>query len=256
MEKSLATLTGPAWAGVQYFTTQIAGGYSQGLWRGLNLGAHCGDDPAHVAQNRALLRQHLPNDPHWIQQIHGTDLYYASGAGPQHGSWRDAPQADAMWTNQKNTVLAILTADCLPVVIADQYAQVVGVAHAGWRGLAGGILQRLFNQLQRQCASGTKWQAWVGPAISQAHFEVGPEVYEAFIQVHPDLAQYFIDNKSTHHYWANLPQIARHLLKQCDSAMTVHLSQACTYAESQNYYSYRRHNPTGRIATIAWLMEK
>ncbi|MEZ2721791.1 peptidoglycan editing factor PgeF [Paenalcaligenes hominis] len=254
--ENIATITGPVWTGVQYFTTQIAGGHSQGPWRGLNLGEHCGDDPAHVAQNRALLRQHLPNDPHWIQQVHGTELYYASGAGAQHCAWRDAPQADAMWTNQKNTVLAILTADCLPVVIADQDGQVVGVAHAGWRGLAAGVLQRLFNQLQTQCDANTQWQAWVGPAISQAHFEVGPEVYDAFIQMHADLAQYFIYDKSTQHYWADLPQIARHVLSQCHPKINVYLSQACTYAETQNYYSYRRHNPTGRIATIAWLLEK
>ncbi|GGE73529.1 MAG TPA: peptidoglycan editing factor PgeF [Paenalcaligenes hominis] len=253
MEKSLATLTGPTWPGVHYFTTQIAGGYSQGPWRGLNLGQHCGDNPIHVAQNRALLRSHLPNTPHWVQQVHGTDLYYATGAGAHEAAWHDAPRADAMWTDQKNTVLAILTADCLPVVITDHRAQVIGVAHAGWRGLAGGVLQRLFTQLQSQCDSSAQWRAWIGPAISQAHFEVGAEVYETFLHVNTDLAAYFIYDQASQRYWADLPRIARYLLNQCDSTMQVHVSHACTYAETENYYSYRRHNLTGRIATIAWL---
>lgn len=251
MENTLATITGPAWKGIRYFTTQVYGGYSQGPWGGLNLGEHCGDDPEHVALNRALLRRHLPSEPHWLQQVHGTDLYHAQQPNDSPVSWHEAPQADAAWTTTKNSVLAILTADCLPVVLADAQGQIVGIAHAGWRGLVNGVLEKLFLQLKSQCRHAQQWQAWIGPGISQQHFEVGAEVYQAFCEIDIQLKQYFFYKKETNKYHADLPGIAQFLLLKLESSIVVNLSQACTFSE-QSYYSYRRERKTGRIVTLAW----
>ena len=256
MEKSITTLTGPSWAGVQYFSTRIQGGYSQGDWQGLNLGEHCGDNPLHVAQNRALLSQLLPSEPHWLQQVHGTQLYHATGPIKQPISWQSAPRADASWTRSNHTVLAILTADCLPIVIADQKGQIVGIAHAGWRGLADGIVEKLLVQLQKQLPEDAQWQAWIGPAISQTYFEVGAEVYTTFMQLDPTLNKYFKFKINTNKYKADLAKIAQYLLLKINPLMQVYLSQACTFFEEENYYSYRRQNNTGRIATVAWLKGK
>lgn len=256
MEKSITTITGPSWAGVQYFSTCLQGGYSQGDWQGLNLGEHCGDNPIHVAQNRALLNQLLPSKPHWLQQVHGTQLYHAVEPAKQAVVWQQAPQADAAWTRASLTVLAVLTADCLPIVIADRKGQIVGVAHAGWRGLANGVVEKLFIKLQQQLPAEAQWQAWVGPAISQTYFEVGEEVYSAFMQVDPELNIYFKFKISVNKYKADLANIARYLLLKINPLMEVNLSQACTFSEEENYYSYRRQNNTGRIATVAWLKGK
>lgn len=256
MEKSITTITGPSWAGVCYFSTCIQGGYSQGDWQGLNLGEHCGDNPVHVAQNRALLSQLLPSEPHWLQQVHGTQLYHATEPIKQVLDWHEAPQADASWTSSSHTVLAILTADCLPIVIADKKGQIIGVAHAGWRGLSSGVVQKLFLQLQQQLPDKAQWQAWIGPAISQSYFEVGAEVYDAFLQLDPALNKYFKFKLNTKKYNADLANIARHLLLKINPLMQVHLSQACTFFEKDSYYSYRRQNNTGRIATVAWLKAK
>ncbi len=254
MENAITTLTGPTWNGVRYFSTQLQGGFSQGPWQGLNLGEHCGDCPQHVAQNRALLRQSLPSEPHWLRQVHGTDIYQAMAPAQQALLWDQAPAADAAWTTTKQTVLAVLTADCLPVVIADTQGRVVGVAHAGWRGLAAGVLEKLFLKLKRQLPNNTKWNAWIGPAISQNYFEVGADVYNDFNQINTNLAPYFIYNELNNKYYADLAGMAKFLLLRQDSLMQVSLSNACTYAESDRYYSYRRQGKTGRIVTIAWLI--
>lgn len=254
MEKSIVTVTGPSWTGVRYFSTQVHGGYSQGAWQGLNLGEHCGDDPRHVAQNRVLLRQLLPSEPHWLQQVHGTQLYHAAAPCSQALAWEQAPQADAAWTASKRTVLAILTADCLPVVIADQQGQIVGVAHAGWRGLAAGVLEKLYQHVQKQVVGPAQWHAWIGPAISQTHFEVGAEVLDAFAQLDPRLERYFIFDLSKNKYQADLAEIARFLLLKVNSAIKVSASQICTFDQYQNYYSYRKKGQTGRIVTLAWLV--
>lgn len=254
MEKPIVTVTGPAWAGVRYFSTQVHGGYSQGAWQGLNLGEHCGDNPLHVAQNRALLRQLLPSEPHWLQQVHGTQLYHAAVPCTHPQAWEQAPQADAAWTGTKHSVLAILTADCLPVVIADQKGQVVGVAHAGWRGLATGVLEKLYQHLQAQVHGFSQWQAWIGPAISQKHFEVGAEVLTAFTQLDPRLERYFSYDLSKDKYQADLAGIARFLLLKINPRIKISSSQMCTFEQNHNYYSFRRKGQTGRIVTLAWLL--
>lgn len=254
MERSLELITGPKWQGVNYFTTTRMGGVSQASWAGLNLGQHCGDDPMHVAQNRALLRQELPSEPHWIQQVHGTGLYRALRPAFQARDWGQAAVADAAWTTTPNTVLAILTADCLPVVIANAAGTVLGVAHAGWRGLADGVLERLMAALQAEAGADARWRAWIGPAISQTHFEVGKEVVDIFCDKTSSFSNCFIALNTDNKYLADLGSIAKYqLLNSTKSYIEINLSHACTYAEEQNYFSYRRQAVTGRIATLAWL---
>lgn len=247
----LSTITGPAWSGCSYFSTLRYPGYSQGDWDGLNLGAHCGDDPQSVAANRTLLGQHVPSQPVWLQQVHGTgvldaDNYVATAGEP--------PQADAAITTDPNRVLAIMTADCLPVVVYDSVGSVVGVAHAGWRGLASGVLERMVDQMQTKVRTSGLLSAWIGPAISQQHFEVGAEVREAFLDKDARYDMYFVPSHEAGKYFADLPSIARHRLYQhCDGGIAVALSGECSYERTDRYYSYRRHSTTGRLVTVAWL---
>lgn len=257
MESKIKTITGPPWVGVRYFTTTLAQGQSQGDWAGLNLGQHCGDIETNVLRNRALLNTALPSTPHWLQQVHGTQLYQALKPAQKTAQlpYNQAPTADAAWTTTPNTVLAILTADCLPVVIANTAGTVVGVAHAGWRGLAAGVLEKLFLRLQQQAGVDTYWQAWIGPAISQPHFEVGPDVFNAFVSKDPKLKKYFLSTVLPNKYVADLAGLAANRL--CCIAkkkIIVNLSGACTYTEKNRYYSYRRQSTTGRVATVAWLV--
>lgn len=254
MEKQLKTLTGPSWSGVRYFTTQLNGGLSQGDWAGLNLGAHCGDRPEHVEQNRQLLATCLPSTPHWLQQVHGTQLYQALKPSPQAYSWEQAPIADAAWTTKPRVVLAILTADCLPVVIADKAGTVVGIAHAGWRGLAAGVLEKLFLQLEQQAGTPCQWQAWIGPAISQPYFEVGSEVLDIFIKKNNHFSYYFKPKETPGKYQMDLAGIAKKTLSLIARGnIEITLSNACTFSEPQHYYSYRKKAKTGRIATIVYI---
>lgn len=257
MESKIKTLTGPAWAGVRYFTTTLAAGESQGDWAGLNLGQHCGDLESNVIINRRLLNTLLPSSPHWLQQVHSTQLYQALRPA-QHTAelaYSQAAVADAAWTTAPNTVLAILTADCLPVVIANTAGTVVGVAHAGWRGLAAGVLEKLFLRLQQQVGVDADWRAWIGPAISQTHFEVGADVFNAFVSKDPRLKKYFFSTAVPNKYLANLAGLAANRLYcVAQKKIIINLSDACTYKEKNRYYSYRRHATTGRVATVAWLV--
>ncbi|MGG4775877.1 peptidoglycan editing factor PgeF [Paenalcaligenes sp. Me52] len=256
MEKPLkvSTITGPEWAGCSYFSSLRYPGYSRGDWDGLNLGAHCSDEAADVAANRALLRQSLPSEPVWLQQVHGTgvldaDVYVPSGNEP--------PQADAAITTQTNKVLAIMTADCLPVVVYDSLGGVLGAAHAGWRGLASGVLERMVDQMRSKTTTQGPLYAWVGPAISQQHFEVGAEVREAFLDNNAHYGMYFVPAVNAGKYFADLPGIARHRLHQhCDGNIAVALSGECSYERTDRYYSYRRQASTGRLVTVAWLQSQ
>lgn len=254
MEKQIKTISGPPWAGVQYFTTQIESGFSQDDWAGLNFGVHCGDNPLHVMQNRQLLTTLLPSTPHWLQQTHSTQLYQALRPVTNTHEYAKTPNADAAWTQASKTVIAVLTADCLPVVIADTQGTIVGVVHAGWRGLANGILEKTLLRLQQQVVKETQWQVWIGPAISQSYFEIGPEVFDIFIKKDKALISYFISATSPNKYLADLSGLAAHILKNiAKDNITIHFSHACTFADKQNYYSYRRQATTGRMATLAWL---
>ena len=162
----------PAPPNVKALMTTRNGGVSAGPYASLNLGARVGDDAASVASNRLFVREHLPRFPQWLRQKHGATVVAAHDPG-------DAPVADAAWTDRPGVVCAVLVADCLPVLLCDRAGTVVGIAHAGWRGLAGGVIERTVGAMQRPAC---ELMAWLGPAIGPEAFEVGQDVYDAFVQ--------------------------------------------------------------------------
>ena len=249
----LTTVSGLPWPGVDYFCTTRLGGASKGPWAGFNLGAHASDEPAHVAANRQLLRAALPCEPVWLQQVHAAGVFDADSLAPGHVP-AQPPVADAAITTLPGRVLAIMTADCLPVVIACEQGAALGVAHAGWRGLAAGVLERTVQALRERASDTSGWRAWIGPAISQAHFEVGVDVYEAFLDQDAGAAEFFVRRPGTAKWHADLPGLARHRLYRA-GVLEVELSGLCSFDRPDSFYSYRREAVTGRMATIAWLRD-
>jgi len=231
----------PALPGVHAGTTLRGGGVSTGHYRSLNLGAHVGDEPARVAENRARLRRTLalPSEPHWLEQVHGRTvarLPEDSGAGP----------SDAAVTRQPGIVCAVLTADCLPVVLARRDGRAVGVAHAGWRGLKDGVLEAAVNAL-----GGGEIIAWLGPAISPAAYEVGDDVREAFVAGDPADGSRFAANPRGR-WQADLYGLARRRLAAAGVG-EVYGGGFCTLTDEARFFSYRRDGQCGRMATFAWI---
>lgn len=256
--KGIQACSGMDWPGVKYFSTWRTGGVSKGPFAGLNMAMHVGDDPSDVMQNRMQLRQALPADPVWLNQVHSTDVHIVNSVHDYK-----ITTADALVSTQKNIPLAIMTADCLPVVIAGFDGSVVGVAHAGWRGLKDGILENTVQAIKNVASTGVL-QAWIGPAIGFNAFQVGAEVQQAFVSKNQDLNVFFkpIDNLAIHgsatlgkqkqFFLADLSGIAKHILLTAGLAM-IETSDECTYTEADRYYSYRRDGRTGRQVTVAWL---
>jgi polyphenol oxidase len=235
----------PAPPGVRAVTSQRVGGESQGRFGSLNLGLHVGDDPRAVDRNRALVARalRLPGPPLWLEQRHGTGVCHHTGAV---GS--DPPQADAAVALAPGRVLAILTADCLPVVFARRDGSGIAAAHAGWRGLSGGVLEATHGAL---AAPGAEIVAWMGPAIGPAAFEVGAEVRRVFLDQDPQAELAFRPN-ARGRWQADLYFLARLRLERLGVA-AVAGGGLCTYADSEHWYSARRSDPTGRMATFAWI---
>ncbi|WP_442592725.1 peptidoglycan editing factor PgeF [Parapusillimonas sp. JC17] len=252
--ETFGSVSGLPWDGVAYFSTQRHGGSSRGRWASFNLGLHAGDDERDVRANRDLLRSTLPSEPVWLKQVHGTEVLDAD-AFPQAAS-QNAPVADAAVTTMPGRVLAIMTADCLPVVLATVDGTVLAAAHAGWRGLAGGILEKTVAALRvkagQERSDASHIRAWVGPAISQAHFEVGPDVFDAFTAGDAAARMFFAEKIPQRKWHADLAGLARHRLFQA-GVDTIELSGHCTFAREDLYYSYRRDPHTGRMATLAWI---
>ncbi len=229
-------------AGVRAGTTTRQGGVSLGPRATLNLAAHVGDAPAAVLANRerlgAALR--LPAPPRWLSQVHGTDVAADdAGAG--------VPVADAAVSVRAGQVLAVLTADCLPVVFASRDGAAIGIAHAGWRGLAGGVLERTIEALgvptRELCA-------WLGPAIGPAAFEVGAEVRAAFVGAAAGDAAAFAPN-ARGRWQADLPLLARLRLARAGLEAVTGCG-LCTHADPARFYSHRRDPLSGRQATLVW----
>lgn len=239
----------PAPAGVGAMTTLRAGGYSPAPYDdghggpGLNLGLHVADDPLLVARNRALLRRLLPQEPAWLSQVHGVEVLDAADLPAQ-------PQADGCISTTPGAVCVMMTADCLPVLFCDRAGSVVGAAHAGWRGLAAGVLERTVAAMRARGAVDV--MAWLGPAIGPDNFEVGAEVREAFLARQPEAEAAFRDYPGRPgKYLADIYQLARQRL----AAVGVHDVSGgglCTVAD-QRFYSYRRDKTTGRMASLIWL---
>lgn len=244
---ALRPVMGPAWQGVLSFCTTRAGGAGKGPYATLNLGLKAGDDPETVQENRRRLREALPGDPLWLAQVHGIRVLDA-----------DVPigsnEADAAVTTQPGRVLAVMSADCLPVVIADREGRALGVAHAGWRGLAGGVLENTLAALRERAPASAVWQAWVGPGIGPSAFEVGDEVRQAFMD-HDAAAEsaFFPNDNAPDKWWADLFALARMRLAAA-GVEDVEVCGRCTASEPEAFFSHRRdRGVTGRQAVLAWL---
>lgn len=227
-------------------TTRL-GGVSQPPWAGLNLGVHVGDDPVHVRENRTRLADAcgLPFDAFgWLDQVHGTEI-----VSLPVGDASLVPEADASFTRVAGKACAILTADCLPVILCDQKGTAVAAAHAGWRSLCGGVLEHLVAGMG---LPGNTLMAWLGPAIGPQKFEVGPEVKAAFIVQHPlARAAFSSEGAREGHYMADIYLLARQRLERL-GVRNIYGGGFCTVTDSQRFYSYRRDGQTGRMATVIW----
>ncbi len=232
----------PAPANVRAAVTTRAGGVSVGPYASLNLGDHVGDEPAAVAENRARLVRALalPGEPGWLKQVHGTCARDAALAGGE---------ADAGFATGPGVVCVVLTADCLPVLFCDRHGTRVAAAHAGWRGLAAGVLERTVEALD---TSPGDVLAWLGPAIGPDAFEVGEEVRAEFLRHDARAAEAF--RPSPQGRWlADLYALAR-LRLQRQGVTAIHGGGLCTYRDVERFYSYRRDGVTGRVASLIWLL--
>ncbi|TCU94477.1 hypothetical protein EV686_10928 [Paracandidimonas soli] len=242
-------VSGSDWPGVGYFCTTRGGGRSQGSYASMNLGRRTKDDPADVRDNQRRLRLLLPADPLWLSQVHGVDVADADAVD------ESAPvTADAAVTIRPGRVLAILTADCLPVVIADRDGRALGAAHAGWRGLCHGVLEATMKALRERCPQSAGWRAWIGPGIGPEAFEVGDEVRQAFLERDPAAQAHFLPGVREGKWMADLPALATMRLR-AQGVEDIEASGLCTYTRQDLFFSYRRLADSGRMATCAWLKQ-
>jgi polyphenol oxidase len=236
----------PAPARVRAACTTRPGGVSQGVYASLNMGRSGGDDSAAVSENRRRVHQALglPAAPCWIRQVHGVRAVRM----PQAASAPD-PEADASFTVEPGVVCAVQAADCMPVLFCDRAGTVVAAAHAGWRGLAGGVLERTVAALG---VPPGQLLAWLGPAIGPEAFEVGEEVREAFVATDAAAAGAFRAGAVAGKHYADLFALARLRLAQAGVSQ-VSGGGLSTHADPARFYSYRRDGVTGRMAALIWL---
>ena len=256
MRTVLPDLIFPDWAApgnVRAFSTVRYGGVSLPPYHGrnrtdggLNFAMHVGDAEDAVSANRALLVKMLPGEPLWLEQVHGTETVNMADCGL-------LPQADASFSTRSADVCIVLTADCLPVLLCDVAGKVVAAVHAGWRGLAAGILESTLFSM-RQAHAG-EILAWLGPAIGPRHFEVGEDVPGTFALKYPDLVRngaYFVPIPgASGKYLADLYALARAILRE-NQVLRITGGGFCTVAEESRFYSFRRDGITGRMATCIW----
>ncbi|MFP5417907.1 MAG: peptidoglycan editing factor PgeF [Gammaproteobacteria bacterium] len=222
-------------------TTRL-GGVSAGAWASLNLGDHVGDDPRCVAENRSRLRARMGTEPVWLKQVHGTRVVTAGESGAE---------ADAVVSCKAQNVCAVLTADCLPVLFCDRAGSVVAAAHAGWRGLADGVLEATVEAMR--VPSGDI-MGWMGAAIGPQAFEVGDEVRQAFVDRHAEAARAFAPHPANiaGKWLADIYTLARIRLQQV-GVQAIYGGGRCTFTEAETFFSYRRDGVTGRMASLIWL---
>jgi len=238
----------PAWpapASVEAFSTTRHGGVSHGAYHSFNLGAACGDEVFAVAENRRRLGQALPSEPCWLNQKHGTRLIHLK-------DWQPSIEADAAWTDQPGQVCVVLTADCLPVLLAEKHGRLVAAVHAGWRGLAAGIIE---NVVQALPASASDLIAWIGPAISNLNYEVDNRVRDAFLRLDASFSDCFEPNRTgqNQHYLADLKAIALAQLQAAGVRSSVD-AKLCTSSDSERFFSHRRdQGHSGRQASLIWI---
>jgi hypothetical protein len=245
----------PAPAAVRALVTTRAGGVSAGPYATMNLGfatpaRTTGDAPSAIAENRRRLDGFLPSPPVWLDQVHGTTVATIDGANAI-AARAVPPVADAAVTRERGVVCAVLTADCLPVLFADRAARAVGIAHAGWRGLAAGVLEATVAALAAQGVAPADLLVWLGPAIGPAAFEVGADVVAAFRATDPGAGASFVPQAGGR-WHADLYALARRRLAAAGVG-SVAGGGLCTHADAARFYSYRRERETGRMAALVWL---
>ncbi|WP_339492080.1 peptidoglycan editing factor PgeF [Pseudomonas sp. EA_15y_Pfl2_R67] len=230
----------PASARVKACVTTRAGGVSLAPFDSLNLGDHVGDDPTAVAENRRRLTDQFAITPAWLQQVHGIAVVEADPS--------QVATADASWTDTPGIACTAMTADCLPVLFCNRAGTRVAAAHAGWRGLANGVLEATLDSF---AVPADEILAWLGPAIGPQAFEVGPEVREAFIVQLPQAAQAFAASRNTGKFLADIYALAR-LRLAAHGVTAVYGGGLCTVTDPR-FFSFRRNPRTGRFASLIWI---
>ena len=232
----------PAPANIRSIITTRKGGVSKDHFESFNIAQHVEDNVRAVENNRTILRRLLPNEPTWLRQVHGNKVIHANLDTPQN------MEADAAVTKTPGVVLAIQTADCLPVLFSDRKGTIVGACHAGWRGLCNGVVEH--TMVEMQC-SPQDIIVYLGPAIGPKKFEVGAEVREAFIGKHTKTASAFVQI-SDDKWLADIYSLARIRLSIA-GVTEIYGGNFCTFSDHERFYSYRRHKQTGRMASLIWL---
>ena len=233
----------PAPVTVRAVSTTRQGGVSPPPYASFNLAEHVGDDPAHIAENRRCLAAMagFPIEPTWLEQVHGTMVVDAATV-------LTPVAADAAFTCAPGRPCVVMTADCLPVLLCDRAGTVVAAAHAGWRGLASGVIAAT---VARMGTPPMELLAWLGPAIGPKAFEVGEDVRAAFLAQDARNAGCFRPSPAGR-WLANLYELARRQLRGL-GVSAVYGGKYCTFSEPERFFSYRRENRTGRMATLIWL---
>ena len=230
----------PAPKRIRAIITTRKGGASRGEFASLNLGQRTGDDPQAVAANRTRLRGVLPQEPRWLKQVHGSRVVVADEV-------TTPPEADASVARQPGTVCAVMIADCLPVLLADASGNVVAAAHAGWRGLAAGVVDAT---VQAMGAAPDNVLAYLGPCIGPTAYEVGADVHDAFVAGDPESGPAFSPHRPGK-WLADLHMLARRALARA-GVTRIYGGVQCTYSNPERFYSYRRERTTGRMAALIW----
>lgn len=236
----------PAPAMIKAFSTTRQGGFSLPPYDSFNLGTHVDDEPDTVIKNRDYLVDiaQLPESPRWLNQIHGTHVIDSN-------DWQLNIDADAIVSQQTDHICTIMTADCLPLLLCNKQGDIVAAIHAGWRGLAAGIIEKTIVEFR--CAP-QDILVWLGPAIGPNQFEVGPDVYQTFIQHSAKAIRAFQQTDATH-YLADIYLLARQRLTAL-GVSAIFGGDLCTASDQQHFFSYRRDDVTGRMASMIWISPK
>ena len=233
----------PAPANVRTLITTRSGGVSTGPFASMNLGKRMEDDIQSLQANRALLRDFLPAEPKWLLQVHGARVTDAD-------SLQQPVEADAAVARNPGSVCTVLVADCLPVLLTDRAGSVVAAAHAGWRGLAAGVLE---NTVGAMGSASDELLAYLGPAIGPSAFEVGADVRDVFLSRSADAASAFVAHKPGK-WLADLFALARQRLREI-GVTQIYGGGLCTYSDRRRFFSHRRDKVTGRMAALIWLTD-
>ncbi|MDD5460296.1 MAG: peptidoglycan editing factor PgeF [Methylococcales bacterium] len=249
----------PAPANIHAAATLRIGGMSEGIYAGLNAASHVGDDPERVRQNRQIIAEmlDLPDEPVWLDQVHSNRVVKAQNPPFTKGDRGDLQQADASYTDESGVVCAVMTADCLPLLICSTDGAQVAAIHAGWRGLLARVISNTVAAMRNSAISSRCGRdgsedliVWLGPAIGPDCFEVGAEVHEAFLEKSAEFDSAFKEQGGGK-WLADIYQLARIELAGLN-IFNVYGGDNCTVTEHDRFYSYRRDGQTGRMATLIW----